>query len=385
MIVIDRMHGSKAMANLDNAEEDSPTDELAWLRSLLAGIFAIEDITLGAAGGPAARVRGRFLIDSAAAYARLRSKCRARGYTLLFRRKGKDDLVLLAKAPAKPSPSNKWIPLLLAGATLASMMLSYALFWEASEFTWPAIARNLGRGWGFTLSFLGILVAHELGHYFTARRFGVAVTLPYLIPFPLSPFGTMGAMIRIKSIPPSRRSMLLIGAAGPLAGLAVGIPVLLYGLGLSQVSPLPAQGGYTMEGNSLLYAALKLLAFGRMLPSGGVDVLLHPVAFAGWAGLLVTSFNLIPAGQLDGGHIAYALLGVRARYLNWIVVSMLVVMGIWWQGWLLWAALVFVFSRVGLRPLDDVSPLAPAEIVVAVCLLLLFIATFTPVPLRQVM
>jgi len=360
-------------------------DDLSWIRSALAGVFTIEGITLGAGERPAVQVRGRFLIGSADAYARLRPKCLARGYTLLFRQKDEDDLVLLVSALAKPTPNNRWVPLVLAVATLASMMLSYAIFWEASEFTWSAITRNLGKGWGFTLSLLAILVTHEMGHYFTARHFGVAVTLPYLIPFPLSPFGTMGALIRIKDVPPSKRSMLLIGAAGPLAGLAVAIPVLLLGLSLSEVAPLPIGRGYSMEGNSLLYAALKFLSFGRFLPSGGDDVLLHPIAFAGWAGLLVTSFNLIPAGQLDGGHVAYALLGARARYLNWVVMGVLVVLGIWWQGWLLWAALVFVFSRARVRPLDDVSPLASGEIAVAICLLVLFVFTFTPFPLRVVM
>lgn len=360
-------------------------DELNWLRRALHGVFAIEDITLGAAGGSAVQARGRFLIDSATAYARLRPVCRSRGYTLLFRRKGEDDLVLLVSARARPAPNNRWIPLVLAVATLASMMFSYALFWEASDLTWPAIVGNMRKGWGFTLSLLAILIAHELGHYFTARYFGVAVSLPYLIPFPLSPFGTMGAMIRMKSIPPSRRSMLLIGSAGPIAGLIVAIPILLFGLSLSEVAPLPTQGGYSMEGNSLLYAALKFLTFGRLLPSGGNDVLLHPIAFAGWAGLLVTSFNLIPAGQLDGGHVAYALLGTRARYLNWATMGTLMVLGMWWQGWFLWAALAFVFSRVSVRPLDDVSQLAPGEIAIAICVLVLFVSIFTPFPLRLVM
>jgi len=365
--------------------EEEPSSGLPWLRRVLAGVFAIQDVTFGAAGGHAVQVRGRFLADSAAVYARLRPECQAQGYTLLFRRQGEDDLILLVRARPRPSGTNRWLPLLLAAATVISMMVSYALFWEGSELSWPAITANLGKGWGFTLSLLAILVAHELGHYFTARRFGVAVSLPYLIPFPLSPFGTMGAVIRMKDIAPNKRAMLLIGAAGPLAGLAVAIPVLLYGLSRSQVGPLPLQGGYSMEGNSLLYAALKLLTFDRLLPSGGDDVLLSPVAFAGWAGLLVTSFNLIPAGQLDGGHIAYALLGPKARYLNWIVMAMLLVMSLWWQGWLLWAALAFVFSRVSVPPLDDVSPLTPAEVAVAICLLLLLVATFTPIPLRLVM
>lgn len=302
--------------------------------ALLRGIMEVEDVTTGGTQGRTVRVRGRFRVDPSEAYERLAPWFRARGHTVLLRREG--------------------------------------------------ILRAVGEGWGFVASLLAILVSHEFGHYFMARRFGVAVSLPYLIPMPISPFGTMGAVIRMKDIPPNRRAMLLIGAAGPLAGLAVAIPVLLYGLSLSQVTPLPASG-YSMEGNSLLYAGLKYLIFGRLLPSGGEDVFLHPVAFAGWAGLLVTSFNLIPAGQLDGGHVAYALLGQRTRYLNWAILGVLLVMGLFWQGWFLWAFLVFIFSRARVSPMDDVSPLTPVGIAVAVSLLVLFVLTFTPVPLRIVM
>jgi membrane-associated protease RseP (regulator of RpoE activity) len=156
-------------------------------------------------------------------------------------------------------------------------------------------------------------------------------------------------------------------------------------LSLSEVAPLPSEGPYSMEGNSLLYLALKLLSFGQVLPTGGMDVNLHPIAFAGWAALLVTSLNLIPAGQLDGGHVAYALLGARARYLAWAVLALLLALSIWWQGWLLWAALVFFFSRRALLPLDDVSPLNRTEVVVALVLLALFVLTFTPIPLRLIM
>ena len=194
----------------------------------------------------------------------------------------------------------------------------------------------------------------------------------------------MGAMIRMKDMPPSKRAMLLIGAAGPISGLILAIPILIVGLVLSEVAPLPSSG-YSLEGNSLLYLATKFVMFGRVLPADGMDVFLHPVAFAGWAGLLVTSLNLIPAGQLDGGHVMYALLGRKARYLNWVIMGILLVMGIWWQGWLIWAALIFVFSRAEVPPMDDVTPLEPWQIALAIGLFVLFVLTFTPLPLRIVM
>lgn len=353
-------------------------------RSLLAGVMEVYDVTTGAGQGSAVRVRGRFIIDPADAYERLAPWFRERGRTVLLRREQGDDIVLIVPGVIRPSPNNLWIPIVLAVVTVISMLTAYVIFQSGADLTREGILGALGEGWGFVASLLGILVAHEFGHYFVARRHGVAVTLPYLIPLPISPFGTMGAVIRMKDIPPSRRAMLLIGAAGPLAGLAVAIPVLLYGLSLSEVTALPASG-YSMEGNSLLYAGLKYLVFGRFLPSGGEDVFLHPAAFAGWAGLLVTSFNLIPAGQLDGGHIAYALLGHRTRYLNWAIIGILLLMGLFWQGWFIWAFLVFLFSRTRVSPMNDVSPLTPVGIVVAVSLLVLFVLTFTPVPLRIVM
>jgi Zn-dependent protease len=353
-------------------------------RSLLAGVMEIQDVTTGALQGRAVRVRGRFLIDPSEAYRRLAPWFRERGRTVMFRREDGADVILIVPGVIRPSPNKLWTPIVLAVVTVVSMLAAYVLFQSGAELTREGILGAVAEGWGFVASLLAILVCHEFGHYLMARHFGVAVTLPYLIPLPISPFGTMGAVIRMKDIPPNRRAMLLIGAAGPLAGLVVAIPVLLYGLSLSGVTALPASG-YSMEGNSLLYAGLKYLVFGRYLPSGGEDVFLHPVAFAGWAGLLVTSFNLIPAGQLDGGHIAYALLGHRTRILNWAMIGALLLMGLLWQGWFLWAFLVFIFSRARVRPMDDVSPLTPVGIVVAVSLLVLFVLTFTPVPLRIIM
>ena len=152
---------------------------------------------------------------------------------------------------------------------------------------------------------------------------------------------------------------------------------------LSPVQPSPPV--YMQEGNSLLYAALKYLTKGQWLPGNGFDVMLHPVAWAGWTGLLITSLNLIPAGQLDGGHMAFVLLGRRARVLTWPIIAGLVALGITqWQGWLLWAGLVFLFGQVHATPLDDVTPIRPRERAVALLLLMVFVLIFMPNPLSFV-
>ena len=367
-----------------NSPSEPVSDDLAWVRDLLRGVFDIAEITVAPRKWGAIRIRGHFLIASEDAYARLAPQCRARGTTLLFREEKGTPTISIAKGVVRPSPNNRWLPIVLAVATVISVLFTYVILWEAPELTWASILGNLHKGLPFTLSLLGILLTHEFGHYFMARHLGVPVTPPYLIPFPLSPFGTMGAIIRMKDIPPNRRAMLLIGAAGPLAGLIVALPILIIGLSQSEVSPLPAGAGYLPGGNSLLYGLLKMAIFGRWLPGGGMDVMLHPLALAGWAGLLVTSLNLIPAGQLDGGHIAYALLGPRARYVTWAMVAALLVLGIWWQGWLLWAMLNFLFARTQRGPLDDVSPLAPRETALALAMLVLFVLIFTPLPMRIV-
>jgi membrane-associated protease RseP (regulator of RpoE activity) len=255
------------------------------------------------------------------------------------------------------------------------------------------------------------LLAHEFGHYLVARFHHTAATLPYFIPFPFSPFGTMGAVIVQKESHKNRRILLDIGIAGPLAGLVVAIPVLLLGLHLSEVGTfpqvIPSGEGLYLEGNSILYLLAKYAVFGEFLPApadygglspalywvryfftglpsplGGTDVMLHPVAWAGWAGLLVTALNLIPAGQLDGGHIINSMLGKRSMILLPFVLGGLVLMGIAWNGWWLWAGLVFFLGRQQAEPLDQITPLDQRRKALGFLGVVIFVLVFTPVPLR---
>jgi len=371
---------------MDNSQTNaSPLpDDLSWATNLLKEVLDVQDVTVGSGKGPLVRARGQLRLESVLAYQRLAAPLRERGYLLIMRQE--DDLCALSvvRAPNINTRQRVWVNALLAVATVLSVLFAYSLFWSGEDVTkvglWPAMREGLG----FAAGMLGVLLSHEMGHYLMAHHLGVSVSLPFLIPFPLSPMGTMGAVITMRDLPPNRRAMLLIGMAGPLAGLLVAIPVLLYGLHLSQVTPLPAGGGYLAEGNSLLYLLLKRLVLGQWLPAGGLDVDLHPLAFAGWSGLLVTSFNLIPAGQLDGGHIAASALGSRARVLVWPIIAVLLVLGIWWQGWFLWAALIWLFSRQQAQPLDDVTRLTRGELAVALCWLVLFVLIFIPIPMRVV-
>jgi membrane-associated protease RseP (regulator of RpoE activity) len=176
----------------------------------------------------------------------------------------------------------------------------------------------------FTAALLGILLAHEFGHYVAARIHKVDASLPFFIPMPLSPFGTMGAVINMRQVIPTRRALLDIGAAGPLAGLAIAIPLYAWGVAHSTLIPLDGGGGgsFVSLGDSLLARGLDRW-FGPPVPEG-MDLLLSPVAYAGWAGMFVTMINLFPLGQLDAGHVAYALLGPRQNAIApWVHRSML--------------------------------------------------------------
>jgi len=255
--------------------------------------------------------------------------------------------------------------------------------------------RALIGGWSFAFPFLIILLGHEMGHYVAARRHRIRVTLPFFIPFPptLSVVGTLGAFIRLRS-PMVRRSHLFdVGAAGPVVSLLLSIPILWWGLALS--GPIPGRGdGWTPYlvrflgesiwiGDSLLVRGTALLALG-----GGVGpepILLHPLAFAGWLGLLVTALNLLPLGQLDGGHILHALSPSLQRRVGHFVVLALIPLGFAWWGWWLWGMVILAISRrrVSHPPvLQEVVPLDPLRRRLARVAIVVFLITFVPVPLR---
>lgn len=274
-------------------------------------------------------------------------------------------------------------------------------------------------GLSFAVGLLAILVTHELGHYVAARYHHVPASLPYFIPLPLlSPFGTMGAVISMPERIRSRSALLDIGAAGPLAGLVVALPVLVIGLLQSPVLPISGEG--LQEGQSLLYLALKRLIIGPI--PAGYDVFLTPLAFAGWSGLFVTALNLIPIGQLDGGHILYALVGPRAnriaRVLHYgLLVAFLANLTVFelpvlhhhgsaalmsalshasspvWQDvlegvsnslfWLVWFGLLHLLRRMtgGYHPPTEAGELTPKRRAIAVLSLVLFALLFMPTPM----
>ncbi|MDX9992437.1 MAG: site-2 protease family protein [Anaerolineales bacterium] len=386
------------------------------INSLVARIFRIEDLTSGGHSDPyLLRYRGQLLagIDSAAAYDQLAEALKPHHLMPLFR-DGESEaqtIFLVEKLPAPP-PSNPRTNLIMFILTVLSVMFVGAQIPEGVPIPEDALgalavmARYFYTGWPFALALLSILLAHEFGHYFAGRHHKTDVSLPFFIPLPFSILGTMGAFINMRELPKNKRTLFDIGIAGPLAGLIVSIPVLLIGLGLSTTGIIqPSEGGF-IEGNSILYLLAKFVIFGKLLPApvdfnglppvlywlayffsgrpvpfGGLDVMIHPVALAGWAGVLVTALNLIPAGQFDGGHILYALFGRKVRKALPFIMVALIGLGLFWSGWWLWAALIFFMGRSHPETLDEITTLDPGRRRLAWLMIVIFVLVFTPVPL----
>ena len=372
------------------------------LRQELADCFTLQKITADRPERGHIRFRGYFTRPPVQCYDELRSRFERHGFTPLIRHDetpatdqvlGRRAVVIALPTVFDPPSSNWVINLVLLLATIFSVLF-VAAFQELAGQVPPGTdvqvlladtLANLGLGLPFAVALMLILGAHELGHYFAARHHNVPVTLPYFIPFPISIIGTMGAFIRLKAPVTNKRALLDIGAAGPLAGMVFALPILVIGLLTSDVGPLPP-GGYLLEGNSILYALLKVVTLGRFLPADGIDVSLNQLAWAGWVGLLVTSLNLIPVGQLDGGHVAYVLFGRRARRLFIPVLITLGALFVVTQApiWIVWAVLLLIFGRVYAVPLDDVTELDGRRRAIAIFTLILFLLVFMPNPLCAV-
>ncbi len=268
---------------------------------------------------------------------------------------------------------------------------------------------SVASGIAFSATIMAILLAHELGHFVIAKYHRVPVSLPYFIPLP--PFvslGTMGAVIRMNAPIRNRDKLLDVAVGGPIAGMVVAVPLLIIGLQLSPIGPVT--GGVT-EGNSILYALLKLLVHGEWLPANGRDVQLHPMAFAAWVGFLITMINLIPIGQLDGGHVAKAVFGDRHEaFSGWLHRGLLVIgigvssyvtvsvkgfmplidsvvyglsAGLPWLVWAVFLAVLRHLSGGEYHPEVDSAPLTRGRRVLVAVVFVLFIVIFSPIPLRE--
>lgn len=273
-----------------------------------------------------------------------------------------------------------FIHLILFAATLFTTSLAGAFQAGADPLSDP---KALLLGLPFSLTLLSILLSHEMGHYFLAKYHGVRASLPYFIPGPPLLVGTFGAFIRMKSSPANRRALFDVGAAGPWAGALLAVPAVIVGLSLSEVRPLnPFDEGGIILGDSFLFSALTRLILG--VSADDVSIVLHPIALAGWFGLFVTFLNLLPVGQLDGGHIAYSLFGRSHRWISRIALVGILFLGFQgWEGWFFWVVMLALLGLDHPPTLDLMSPLDPRRRFYAWSTIALFALTFIPVPLSM--
>lgn len=371
------------MPSMDiQASSLSETTTIDRLRAQLSGIFSIAFVDVPRPPDQAIRFHGYLQIEPEQAFAELSHRFATLNYTPNLARDEKNrgqDVLIAMRGVVQPRPAQAWINLLLFVVTVFTTLLAGS-FYEGGD---------LLSGAPFAFTLLTILGTHEFGHYFVARHHRAAVTLPYFIPFPavsgaLS-LGTLGAVIQLRSPIRNRKQLFDIGVAGPLAGLMVAIPLLVFGLSQSPVQRPPADSAYYQEGNSLLYLGLKYLVHGKILPGDGLDVTMNSMTFAAWIGLFVTCLNLLPMGQLDGGHVAYALFGRHAWQIARLTAGALLLLTfLGWQGWLLWVILPIVFGLRHPPPLNDHTSLDRRRKILGAGMILIFILVFTPVPFRVI-
>ena len=271
------------------------------------------------------------------------------------------------------------IPIALFILTVATTIIAGALQKGVNPFQEPF---RLIEGIPFSLTLLTILLTHEFGHFFASRRHGVKASFPYFIPAP-PPFlvGTFGAVIKTRSPIMDKRALLDIGAIGPLAGFITSIVVTVIGLNFSTIITIPEEKEVLGLGSSLIFSILSYFVIGPV--PEGQDILLHPIAFAGWIGFFITSLNLLPIGQLDGGHIIYALFGKKSELVYKIgIIAFCGIALFYYPGWILFAMLLIVFGFRHPAPLDEFTGLDVRRKLLGVAMLVIFALCFTPVPLR---
>ncbi|HET6230245.1 MAG TPA: site-2 protease family protein [Longimicrobiaceae bacterium] len=315
-----------------------------------------------------------------------------------------DEVTLVRRAVPRPR-ERWWLHGLLFALTLLATTFTGALIagWNPqvrevplgfTTLDWPVAisAADLAPGLWFSLPLLAILFAHEMGHYLTALRHAMSVSPPYFVPAPyfVNPIGTFGAFIRLRSPMVNRAVLLDVGAGGPLASFVLSIPALAAGLWMSTAHPLPPghRGAafyvmYAGQPMGQLQPSLLFQLLAHLTSSAHGAVFLHPLAVAGWFGLFMTAMNLLPAGQLDGGHVTSALFGARQRYVGFAALAIMAAAGTVWSGWWVWAALILVVGRgsvVHPRVFDPEFPLTGARRWVAWACIAIFVLTFVPKP-----
>jgi membrane-associated protease RseP (regulator of RpoE activity) len=372
---------------LAQSEPDSLQQNINVLRADLDGLFEVTSVT-PQPKAQALAFSGRFLRDVDSCYDEIHDRFQGHGYTPLMRHeKGQDHILAVEGLVDRPKTGNPLVNILLLVATVfttlsaGASMMGYSVVDSLMMGSPLAVLQALLAGAPFAITLMGILGVHELGHYAAARLHGVRATLPYFVPVPFA-LGTLGAFIAIRSPMRDRRVLFDIGLAGPYAGLLAALPLLLLGLLLSSTNYVPLSfSGRTLEnlGSSfLIQIVVNLVAD---IPDGQT-ITLHPVFFAAWLGLFLTGINLLPVGQLDGGHASYALLGRVAHGVALVAFLLLILAGIFDATnrtfWFVWAFFVMLGGLRHPPPMNDITGVGLPRKLIGLLTVLLFFLIFTP-------
>jgi len=317
-------------------------------------------------------------------FSRLREELGRHGYTTFITYRHGEHTITVGKLPAV-KPKGVWVNAIFLAITVVTTVLAGMYLWINYAGLSPSqffSVENITMGTlAFALPLMAILGIHEMGHYFMAKRSGIPASLPFFIPGP-PPLGTFGAFISIRGPIPDRKTLFNLGVAGPICGFLVAIPIAIIGLLLttSGARPVPVEtGGMLSMQMPLIYTLLDIF----MPPSG--NYLFHPTAMAGWVGFLVTAINLLPAGSLDGGHVARAVLGPNAKYATWVALAAMFAIGfVWYTGWMLFGLLILFMGIEHAPPLNDITPLSLKKKLVGVAMAALLVITFVVIPFEEI-
>jgi len=344
---------------------------------LINAVFQVYEVRTS---GSVIKYYGEPKVDSKTLFAHLWNDFAQRGFDIELRREHGEYVLLVT--PVSDAGEKKHVNVALAVATVFAVTLTGAvLFYGVDPFAQPML---LYKGLPFAAAVMFVLGSHELAHYLVAKRRGMRASLPFFIPLPfISPVGTLGALIQLKGAIPDRKSLFDVGVAGPLVGLTAAVVVTIIGLLLPPIAPGTALMPAVALGVPILFALIE-----KIVPVASTS--LHPIAFAGWVGMLITSLNLLPVGQLDGGHIARALSGEKTTYISAAVPLILMTGGIYYslnglngEMLLFWGIFTLLFADGGHpQPINDRKKLDTKRVVLGIIAFGLCIACFTPIPFQ---